>query len=58
MALLSKGRISRMMLDILLEFPSGAKNLKENVKLLPQLPGVYLYKDSKGTVIYGRHGHL
>jgi hypothetical protein len=33
MALLSKGRISRMMLDILLEFPSGAKNLKENVTL-------------------------
>ena len=33
MALLSKGRISKMMLDILLEFPSGAKNLKDNVTL-------------------------
>ena len=31
MALLSKGRLSKMMLDILLEFPSGAKNLKDNV---------------------------
>jgi hypothetical protein len=33
MVLLSKGRISKMMLDILLEFPSGAKNLKDNVTL-------------------------
>jgi hypothetical protein len=33
MALLSKGRILKMMLDILLEFPSGAKNLKDNVTL-------------------------
>ena len=33
MALLSKGRISKMMLDILLKFPSGAKNLKDNVTL-------------------------
>ena len=33
MALLSKGRLSKMMLDILLEFPSGAKNLKDNVTL-------------------------
>jgi hypothetical protein len=33
MALLSKGRISKMMLDILLEFPSGAINLKDNVTL-------------------------
>ena len=33
MALLSKGRISKMMLDILLEFPSGSKNLKDNVTL-------------------------
>jgi len=31
MALLSKGRLSKMVLDILLEFPSGAKNLKDNV---------------------------
>ena len=33
MALLSKGRLSKMMLNILIEFPSGAKNLKENVTL-------------------------
>ncbi len=33
MALLSKGKLSKMMLDILLEFPSGAKNLKDNVTL-------------------------
>jgi len=33
MAILSKGRLSKMMLDILLEFPSGAKNLKDNVTL-------------------------
>ena len=33
MALLSKGRFSKMMLDILLEFPSGTKNLKDNVTL-------------------------
>ena len=33
MAILSKGRLSMMMLDILLEFPSGAKNLKDNVTL-------------------------
>lgn len=33
MALLSKGRLSKMMLDILLEFPSGATNLKDNVTL-------------------------
>jgi hypothetical protein len=33
MALLSKGRLSKMMLDILLEFPFGAKNLKDNVTL-------------------------
>jgi hypothetical protein len=33
MALLSKGRLSKMMLDILLGFPSGAKNLKDNVTL-------------------------
>ena len=33
MALLSKGRLSKMMLEILSEFPSGTKNLKENVTL-------------------------
>ena len=33
MAILSKGRLSKMMLDIHLEFPSGAKNLKDNVTL-------------------------
>ncbi len=33
MALLSKGRLSKMMLGILSEFPSGTKNLKENVTL-------------------------
>ena len=33
MALLSRGRLSKMMLDILLEFSSGATNLKENVTL-------------------------
>jgi hypothetical protein len=33
MTLLSKGRLSKMMLDILLEFPSGARNLKDNVTL-------------------------
>lgn len=33
MALLSKGRFSKMMLGILLEFPSGTKNLKDNVTL-------------------------
>lgn len=33
MALLSKGRFSKMMLDILLEFPSGTINLKDNVTL-------------------------
>jgi hypothetical protein len=31
MALLSKSRLSKMMLDILLQFPSGTKNLKENI---------------------------
>ncbi len=33
MALLSKGRLSKMMLEILSEFPSGTKNLKKNVTL-------------------------
>ena len=33
MALLSKGRLSKMMLEILSEFPSGTKSLKENVTL-------------------------
>lgn len=33
MALLSKGKFSKMMLDILLELPSGTKNLKDNVTL-------------------------
>ena len=33
MALLSKGKLSKMMLDVLLEFPFGAKNLKVNVTL-------------------------
>jgi len=33
MTLLSKGKLSKMMLDILLEFPSGAINLKDNVIL-------------------------
>jgi len=31
MALLSKNKLSNMMLEILLEFPSGTKNLKENI---------------------------
>jgi len=30
MALLSKGRLSKMMLEALLQLPSGTKNLKEN----------------------------
>jgi hypothetical protein len=33
MALISKDRLSKMMLDILLQFPSGIKNLKENITL-------------------------
>jgi len=33
MAILSKGRLSKMMLDILLQFPPGTKNLKENITL-------------------------
>ena len=33
MALLSKNRLSKMMLDILLEFPFGATNLKDNITL-------------------------
>ena len=33
MALLSKGRLSKMMLEILSEFPSGTKNLKKNIIL-------------------------
>ena len=33
MALISKGRMSKMMLDILLQFPSGTKNLKVNITL-------------------------
>lgn len=33
MAVLSKGRISKMMLDGLLELPDGTKQLKENVTL-------------------------
>lgn len=31
MALLSKGKLSNMMLEILLELPLGTKNLKENI---------------------------
>ncbi len=31
MAFLSKGRLSKMMLEILLQFPSGTKNLKQNI---------------------------
>jgi len=31
MALLSKGRLSKMMLEALLQLPSGTKNLKENI---------------------------
>ncbi len=31
MAVLSKGRLSKMMLEKLVDFPLGAKNLKENV---------------------------
>jgi hypothetical protein len=31
MALLSKNRLTKMMLDILLQLPTGAKNLKENI---------------------------
>ena len=33
MAVLSKNRITKMMLERLLELPDGAKNLKENVAL-------------------------
>jgi len=33
MALLSKDRLSKMMLEILSEFPTGTKHLKENVTL-------------------------
>lgn len=33
MALLSKNRMSKMMLDILLQFPTGTKNHKENITL-------------------------
>jgi hypothetical protein len=33
MPILSKGRLSAMMLETLLDFPFGAKNLKENVTL-------------------------
>ncbi|QQO53717.1 MAG: hypothetical protein N838_10490 [Thiohalocapsa sp. PB-PSB1] len=33
MALLSKGKLSKMMLEVLSEFPSGTTNLKENVTL-------------------------
>jgi hypothetical protein len=33
MALISKGKMSKMMLDILLQFPTGTKNLKENITL-------------------------
>ena len=33
MALLSKSRLSKMMLEVLSEFPSGTTNLKENVAL-------------------------
>jgi len=33
MALLSKNRLSKMMLEILLEFPAGTKNLKDNITL-------------------------
>jgi hypothetical protein len=33
MALLSKGRLSKMMLEILSESPSGTTKLKENVTL-------------------------
>jgi hypothetical protein len=39
MALLSKGRLSKMMLDILLQLPSGTKNLKENITLQLGLVG-------------------
>ena len=39
MAVLSKGRISRMMLERLLELPDGAKHLKENVTLRLGLVG-------------------
>jgi len=33
MAILSKGRLAKMMLEKLLELPDGAKHLKENVTL-------------------------
>jgi hypothetical protein len=39
MALLSKGRLSKMMLDILLQLPSGTKSLKENITLRLGLVG-------------------
>ncbi|GAB6910199.1 hypothetical protein JCM12296A_60640 [Desulfosarcina cetonica] len=33
MAVLSKGRVSKMMLEILLDLPAGTKSLKDNVAL-------------------------
>lgn len=39
MAVLSKGRLSKMMLERLLELPGGAKHLKENVTLRLGLVG-------------------
>jgi hypothetical protein len=39
MAILSKGRLSKMMLDVLLQFPPGTKNLKENITLRLGLVG-------------------
>jgi len=33
MALLSKGRMAKMMMDILVQLPCGTKNLKENITL-------------------------
>ena len=39
MAVLSKGRLTKMMLERLLELPDGAKHLKENVTLRLGLVG-------------------
>ena len=53
MALLSKGKLSKMMLDILLEFPSGAKNLKDNVTLRLGMIGQH-FQGSTSTFFYAQ----
>jgi len=42
MSVLSKGRLSKMMLEILLKFPEGSTNLKENVVMQLGLVGQML----------------